>query len=202
MNNSEVLKKLVKVALTQQKVLKKLTANKKTFIKKAKLDLPDDYEPCGYCGFDHGYDYESAVKWHNMHDPENTIYDDKEVLDLLSDASDRQLKLNKLISKYAQQTLNPGQTAVDFDGSGEGVKQHDTVGDLKDPNKHVNDESTTIMKNLTQTEQYAIASLKVEGNTVKVKFKPNQGTDQIFNALLKAVEKAIPYKTMSVREVV
>lgn len=28
------------------------------------VNIPDDYEPCGDCGFDHGYDYESAHAWH------------------------------------------------------------------------------------------------------------------------------------------
>lgn len=27
-------------------------------------ELPEDYEVCGYCGFDHSYEYESAHKWH------------------------------------------------------------------------------------------------------------------------------------------
>lgn len=30
-------------------------------------ELPLDYEPCGDCGFDHGYDYESAAGWHTEH---------------------------------------------------------------------------------------------------------------------------------------
>ena len=28
-------------------------------------NLPEDYEPCGECGFDHNYEYESAYKWHS-----------------------------------------------------------------------------------------------------------------------------------------
>ena len=27
---------------------------------------PDDYEPCGDCGFDHGYEQDAAVKAHGM----------------------------------------------------------------------------------------------------------------------------------------
>ena len=26
--------------------------------------LPDDYEPCGECGYDHYYEYDEAVQWH------------------------------------------------------------------------------------------------------------------------------------------
>lgn len=26
--------------------------------------LPDDYEPCGDCGYDHSYEYTEAQKWH------------------------------------------------------------------------------------------------------------------------------------------
>jgi len=33
-----------------------------------------DYEECGHCGFDHGYEYEAATKWHEEHDPENDLY--------------------------------------------------------------------------------------------------------------------------------
>lgn len=28
-------------------------------------DLPEDYEPCGDCGFDHGYEQDEAVRAHN-----------------------------------------------------------------------------------------------------------------------------------------
>lgn len=30
--------------------------------------LPEDYEPCGQCGYDHGYEYESAVIWHTANE--------------------------------------------------------------------------------------------------------------------------------------
>lgn len=26
--------------------------------------LPDDYEPCGECGYDHSYEYVPASYWH------------------------------------------------------------------------------------------------------------------------------------------
>lgn len=29
--------------------------------------LPDDYEECGDCGFDHIYDFAPAQRWHNDH---------------------------------------------------------------------------------------------------------------------------------------
>ena len=29
--------------------------------------LPSDYEACGDCGFDHGYEYEQAAAWHQKH---------------------------------------------------------------------------------------------------------------------------------------
>lgn len=29
---------------------------------------PSDYEPCGECGYDHGYEYEEAHKWHSAND--------------------------------------------------------------------------------------------------------------------------------------
>lgn len=35
------------------------------------LDLPDDYECCNLCDFDHGYDYESAAKAHSLLPPFN-----------------------------------------------------------------------------------------------------------------------------------
>jgi hypothetical protein len=28
------------------------------------VNLPDDYESCGECGFDHDYEYEEAYTWH------------------------------------------------------------------------------------------------------------------------------------------
>lgn len=33
-----------------------------------------DFEECGYCGFDHSYESEAAVKWHKTNDPENRLY--------------------------------------------------------------------------------------------------------------------------------
>lgn len=29
--------------------------------------LPDDYEECADCGYDHGYDYTPAIRWHQAH---------------------------------------------------------------------------------------------------------------------------------------
>lgn len=29
--------------------------------------LPDDYESCGDCGFDHSYESEHAAQWHTEH---------------------------------------------------------------------------------------------------------------------------------------
>jgi hypothetical protein len=37
-------------------------------------DKPSDYEVCGFCGFDHSYDYENAVKWHRQNDPNGVFY--------------------------------------------------------------------------------------------------------------------------------
>jgi len=34
-------------------------------------DEPADHEPCPYCGYDHGYEPEAAMKWHSQH-PEIT----------------------------------------------------------------------------------------------------------------------------------
>jgi len=56
-------------------------------------NLPSDYEPCGYCGFDHGYEYEEAYKWHKEHpgegypEPEdlNSIVDLANALDASDD---------------------------------------------------------------------------------------------------------------------
>lgn len=31
-------------------------------------ELPDDYEPCGICGWDHQYEPESAYRWHQCYD--------------------------------------------------------------------------------------------------------------------------------------
>jgi len=28
-------------------------------------ELPDDYEACAECGFDHAYEYEEAYRWHS-----------------------------------------------------------------------------------------------------------------------------------------
>ena len=36
--------------------------------------LPIDFEECGYCGFDHEYEYESAYKWHEENDPNGELY--------------------------------------------------------------------------------------------------------------------------------
>jgi hypothetical protein len=34
-------------------------------------DLPDDYEKCNACGFDHEYDWSKAVAWHDKNDFED-----------------------------------------------------------------------------------------------------------------------------------
>lgn len=31
-------------------------------------DMPEDYEQCGYCGFDHEYEYADAKRWHSEND--------------------------------------------------------------------------------------------------------------------------------------
>lgn len=36
--------------------------------------IPSDYEECGYCGFDHSYNYVEAKKWHEKNDPEGRLY--------------------------------------------------------------------------------------------------------------------------------
>jgi hypothetical protein len=28
--------------------------------------VPFDYEQCGYCGYDHGYEPKEAMRWHKM----------------------------------------------------------------------------------------------------------------------------------------
>lgn len=33
--------------------------------KRQGLKLPDDYEACGDCGYDHSYEYNEARIWHN-----------------------------------------------------------------------------------------------------------------------------------------
>jgi hypothetical protein len=35
-----------------------------TTANRTETELPADYETCGDCGFDHGYEYEEAAKWH------------------------------------------------------------------------------------------------------------------------------------------
>lgn len=55
-----------------------------------------DYEPCGYCDFDHTYEYEQAAAWHQENDPTNSIYETrsepitggKSVIDMLKSAPD------------------------------------------------------------------------------------------------------------------
>jgi hypothetical protein len=37
--------------------------------------LPQDYETCGDCGFDHDYEYEAAAKWHEEHPCSYCDYD-------------------------------------------------------------------------------------------------------------------------------
>jgi hypothetical protein len=45
-------------------------------------DSTCDYEECGYCGFDHSYDYEAAAKWHMEHP--GVGYDEERSEDLTS----------------------------------------------------------------------------------------------------------------------
>ncbi len=52
------------------------------------LKVECDYEPCGYCGFDHSYEYEDASRWHREYDPEQRIYASMEALAELSSALD------------------------------------------------------------------------------------------------------------------
>jgi hypothetical protein len=33
-------------------------------------ELPDDYDKCGCCGFDHEYEWSQAQAWHDAHDME------------------------------------------------------------------------------------------------------------------------------------
>jgi hypothetical protein len=40
-----------------------------------RTDKPSDYEPCGYCGFDHEYEYAEAHKWHSEHPGPEGGYD-------------------------------------------------------------------------------------------------------------------------------
>jgi hypothetical protein len=32
-----------------------------------KSDMPEDYEACGHCGFDHEYEYREAKQYHLKH---------------------------------------------------------------------------------------------------------------------------------------
>ena len=36
--------------------------------------VPEDYEACGECGFDHSYEWQEAHNWHKTHDPNNELY--------------------------------------------------------------------------------------------------------------------------------
>jgi hypothetical protein len=41
---------------------------KEVFVREPKPNpLPDDFEECGDCGFDHDYEYELAAAWHIEH---------------------------------------------------------------------------------------------------------------------------------------
>lgn len=40
------------------------------FVKESQARPASDYEPCGDCGFDHGYEQDEAALWHQQHDPE------------------------------------------------------------------------------------------------------------------------------------
>jgi hypothetical protein len=41
---------------------------------KESSNMPSDYETCGYCGYDHDYEYALAKEWHENNDPENELY--------------------------------------------------------------------------------------------------------------------------------
>ena len=51
-----------------------MAARKKKGTKIIKIRVPSDYEPCGYCGFDHSYEYAQALAWHKKNDPRGLIY--------------------------------------------------------------------------------------------------------------------------------
>ena len=38
-------------------------------------NVVSDYEPCGYCGYDHAYEPEEAYAWHTKNDPEGELYE-------------------------------------------------------------------------------------------------------------------------------
>lgn len=64
------------------------------------LDKPSDYEECGDCGFDHGYEQDEAIKAHKkdlneVDDDENEDYDDEELDNFLKSDNDFDLELGK-----------------------------------------------------------------------------------------------------------
>lgn len=46
-------------------------------------ELPTDYEVCGECGYDHGYDYEEAYKWHKAEETRMAL---ENLIEVIKDA--------------------------------------------------------------------------------------------------------------------
>lgn len=49
------------------KLKQKAKQNATKLIRTLEDHLPDDYEECADCGFDHGYDQAAATRWHKEH---------------------------------------------------------------------------------------------------------------------------------------
>lgn len=62
-------KKVLKHILISELKLSEVDANDEL------AGLPDDYETCGQCGFDHSYEQREAEAWHSKHEPMYETFD-------------------------------------------------------------------------------------------------------------------------------
>jgi hypothetical protein len=82
-------------------------------------ELPGDYEECGDCGYDHGYDYPEAAAWHKKNPgsyagspgvneaqiTENTTNDLHEVIDVVASSLAHQVVSNALENQYCAENV-------------------------------------------------------------------------------------------------
>ena len=130
--------------------------------------------------------------------------DSKKVIEKLAEIVGKQ---QKIIQKLAQAVQLPGSGDVDISGG----KDPGPVNPAP-PAQHMMPQDTNkragdlILASLPPTVKPAIASLAVQQSDVLVKFQPNRGSDQAFNAIIQTIHSLqaankLPGQTYNVKEV-
>jgi hypothetical protein len=95
--------------------------------------------------------------------------DSKKVIEKLIKIAEQQ---QKVIQKLVQAQAEPIPTSLAPDAIHQNITQ---------------DDAAVILAALPPQVKAAIANLAVQGSTVNVKFQPNKGTDQVFNAIVSTI---------------